>query len=545
MGAELSVSIIAANGEVYRWGPDEWDAKDIPQAISFATAMPGGFKSATITLPRRIDLEYPDLNLLDTVQILGPGNEVAWEGRVQQLPRSHGDSFSIQVGAVGWSAHLMDDPSFRQVYVGRDLGEFEELANGWRIAFNVPYVGFAVAQDTDSGFPALVFSLDGNWGASGSAHAGALMDPGPGIKITEADFEVLFSNTSAGFTLRPAVADTDSFTVNFEAGADYATGVASAIVNYKAAVPRRVFSFEWYHTPGPAGEAGAQYRATVRKLAWFGNHGLPIRGKFPDRGIYASDVIADVLSRAAPALNFTTGESGSIQPTSFAIPHLVFREPTAAQEVIMQVNGFHLWDWGVWEDREFFFRAPDPDVLTWEVRLSDGARLDLEGVQVDDVYNGVFVQYADPAGVTKSVGPPGSGADATDASLVDTSEANPINAHGIPKKWALLNLSQTTTEKGAAQLGAIFLGEKSLPQRRGQLVVTGQVDHPTAGKRPAWAMRAGHWARISDHPNDMPRKIIETNYDASAQTVTCSLDNASQKLDAILERLGASLIGVI
>jgi hypothetical protein len=544
MKSQLSVAITTASGEVYRWGPDEWDAQNIPQALAFGTSMPGGFKSATLTLPRRIDLDYPDLNLLDSVQILGPGNEVAWEGRVQQLPRTHQDTFSIQVGAVGWSAHLMDDPSFREIYVGRGLGEWTEISTAHRIGFGTSYAyaGFSVAPDSSEARPSILLEVNGHWEGQIPV-AGCIYDAGPGLGIAFMDHEWVVSNTDPKWIFQPWEGSDDKPT-GFTSLGDFAGGGASGSGTITTA-GGRVFGFQWYYETGGAGADGAQYRASLRHLAWFGKHGLPIRGSAPNRGLYASDVIADVLSRVAPLLNYSTGESGSIQPTTFVIPHLVFREQTTAQAVIMQTNGYHLWDWGVWENREFFFHEPSSERLTWEARLSDGARLDLEGSQADDVYNGAYVQYADPAGVNRTVGPPGASADATDASLADTSESNPVNAHGIPRRWALLNLSQTTTQAGAIQLGATYLGEKSLPQRRGSLTLTGSIGHPAGGTRPVWSVRAGDWVRISDHPTDVPRKIIETNYDAPTDTLTCSLDNTSQKLDAILERLGVSLMGVL
>jgi hypothetical protein len=545
MKAQLSVAISTADGEVYRWGPDEWDAKNIPQGIGFGTSMPGGFKSATITLPRRIDLEYPDLNLLDTVQILGPGNEVAWEGRVQQLPRSHGDTFSIQVGAVGWSAHLMDDSSFREIYIDRDITKWGEGSTKRKTEVLAFYqtrsAGISVGfQDQDVVWgPSIVIQISFKEGHP----LGEQWYYGGGVDIGHLRYD--FNNVAGGLEGTHNIARL--YTLDYGAAADNHAdhGNASATnQTLDAAGAGRKYALLQTFYEGPYTGEGIDKKAWTRPII-IGRHGLTERGVFPNIGFYASDVIANAVSRAAPLLKFTTGTNGSIRPTTFAIPHLVFSDPTTAMAVIMAANGYHLWDWGVWEDKEFFFNEPDPSSLTWEARLSEGARLDLEGTQVDDVYNGVFVNYTDPGGKTHTVGPPGSGADVTDASLVDTSETNPVNAHGIPKKWALLNISQTTTSAAAIQLGRIYLGEKSLPQRRGVLTLTGTATHPTAGKRPAWAVRAGHWVRISDHPTDVPRKIIETNYDAAAQTITCTLDNTSQKVDAILERLGVSLMGVI
>ena len=52
---------------------------------------------------------------------------------------------------------------------------------------------------------------------------------------------------------------------------------------------------------------------------------------------------------------------------------------------------------------------------------------------------------------------------------MDTSPDNPVNAHGIPSRTMRLDVSVPTTLAGATAIGAAYLAEKSLPQRRGTL----------------------------------------------------------------------------
>lgn len=544
--AILSVSVLTATGETYRWGPDEWNAINVPQAITFSTSMPGGFKTASITLPRRIDLDYPDLNLLDTIQILSPGNRVLWEGRIVQLPRSHGDAFSITVGAVGWASHLIDNPTFRRIYVDRQLGNWSLAPSAARqqALRSISYApqDAEVVPDATTGLQSLGLKVNGHW-ESIIPIVEPFYDAGPGLKIAAMYNDWLLSTTDPSFFFRAFTADNDGLS-GLSLGGDLAIGGSAGSGVYTPPIPQRIIGWQWFYAAAPAGVDGAQYAAAVRQLAVFGDE-IAIRGSGSELGVYASDVVVDVLMKAAPLLNFTTGEGGSIQPTSYVIPQLAFREPVTAEAVIKMANGYHLWDWAVWEDRTFYYQEPSTERLTWEARLSEGAQLDLEGSQIENVFNGVLVQFNDPAGRGRSVGPLGSGADVETAELEDTSPTNPVNAHGIPRKWAILALSQTTTDAGAEQLGRIYIGEKSLPQRRGQLRLVGTVTHPTGGERLALEIRAGEWIRIADHANSGPRKVIETDADAGATAITCSLDNTSQKLDAIIERFGAVLAGVI
>jgi hypothetical protein len=545
LSAPVSIAITTAGANVFRWGPDEWNPENIPQALAFSNAIPGLFKICSITLARKLTVDYSDLNLLDDIVIYGAGNKVLWEGFITQLPRTHQDAFSIVVGAVGYAAYLMKATGFRELYIDRDLSAWGEPSLQRRIDLSgggYRFEGSASTgmQDPGSGGSepgiSLSFStFDTNieigeaWYHGGGADIGEVrydfLVPTGGSKDTDWNDQILLSS--------------DDRTTSYDGGTDHDKVPANDQVTTATVAGRKYAAMQ----SGYAGTfTGSSNQVTAcAAVRVIGTHGLPITGADKTtEGVLASDVVVDAVKRAAPLLSI-----GEIVATDFPIPHLSFRTPVTAQDVIMAANVFHLWDWGVGPGKKFFFRPPDPTRMCWVARLDEGTKLDLDGEQSADLFNGVFIDYTDEAGVARTAGPPGSGADTEDAALVDASPSNPINAHGIDRDWASLNISRMCVTPAAVQLGRIYLAEKSLPQRRGTLIVTGTVGHPSGGRRSVAEMWGGHYVRVADHPVDVPRKIIEAQYTHDSEVATCSLDNTSQKLDAIMERYGVRLMGVI
>lgn len=56
-------------------------------------------------------------------------------------------------------------------------------------------------------------------------------------------------------------------------------------------------------------------------------------------------------------------------------------------------------------------------------------------------------------------------------------------------------------------------------------------------EQPAWKVRAGDTISITNFPNDTPRLIVETTWDAESKTLTMSIDRPFALVDAYLDRL--------
>lgn len=543
--AVLNIRTTSPDGRTVRWGGKEPDAERIPQGLTFGSKVPGGFDTATCSFGRELR-DWPDLGLFDAIEVYGQGGLTAWEGRQAEHP---GDSAarSVSVNAVGWSAHLLDDPSLLAVYVDRDPSSWEELTQAQQLALeaaghpldkdftvSVRRGGLAFTgttkKDVEAGSQAAVMYV---MPSSRKADQFRYRASQGGGSISNDDAAELYAgddDTSASLTNSyPLTVDNSLRQVDLDPNRKY------LMLRLKASVD---------HNPGP----GAAAHRIFKSAAVYDNHGLKLaENDDPDEppGVLASDVVVDALSRGAPLVRYTRGAEGSIEETDFPIPHLVFREQVTPSDIVQFVNGYHLFDWGVGEKRLFFFRSPTHYRRRWVVRQSEGATVSLEGPQTENSVNGVVVQFTDERGQQKTAGPPGSGCDYTRTSLADEDPENPVNAAGIPRKWASLALDFTTTSFGAIQIGERWLDEAMQTPDRGAVSAHGFVwDSVTGVPWPAWCVQAGDSIRVSDADN-RERRIVEASYSHDDLTLTATLDNLPHQIDAIMERMGVELIGHI
>ena len=280
---------------------------------------------------------------------------------------------------------------------------------------------------------------------------------------------------------------------------------------------------------------------SVYNVAVWGNTGLSKRGTAPDDGVYASDVISHALGWA-PRLSFS---SDTISTSSFVIPQLVFKEPTTVAEVISTANRYHLADWFVWEGPRpgaptFYYHARGARGRNWKARVGP-SKLAETGASIENLWNGVIVRYQDVDGTTKTVGPTGSNADATSASLLDADPSNPANRAGI-KRWDILDMGSVSTLAGATELGRRFLVEARQFDASGQAQIIGHVEDDRGIVHPAWQIRPGDTITFVNAADTSPRRVIKTSYSDDAKTNSIDLDAPPDALAALLERLQVVLV---
>lgn len=551
----LSVSITTPAGLTSRWGTDDPHSRNVPNAMSFGTAMPGGFEQFSCTLERDPRRDYADLESFSQLTVVDPGGQVAWQGRLDALPDTSGDEAQVQPQASGYQAHLQDDDSAAMIYVDQDIGNWTDPPLARQIALvqnNLQQGSYSSGWDSANNppVPALVQEIDDSWASPWTPVVETWYDSGCAQPIASIYYDFSTQGYSSG-SLSLSNWGAEVWVTNDPAAATIETsgnviGTTMPTVFTPTTAERYGVVHVHYSVTG-AGTQGGKYIGYWQGLTVYGNHGLTLysTGASPSPpGLLASDVIGHAVNTWCPLISFTTGANGSIQPSSFVIPQLVFNTPTTAAQIIQQASAFELLDWAVWEGPTMYAN-PRPAVGSvaglnrlWQAR-SGPAQLQNAGTEASRIYNGVIVSFTDVSGITLTVGPPTSNADYTDPSLVDTDPENPANQLGI-NRWALVQAGTSTTQ-GATAIGEIFLTVQKEIDSSGQAMLSGHVQDSCGVWWPAWMVRAGDQISFVDASDTSYRRIVSTSYDDSSKQNTVQLDQPPDTMTALLERLSIVL----
>lgn len=533
----LAASLYLSDGRVIRFGGDEADVENQPSGISWDTNNPGGFGAGSITLPRPENIFADDAKLFSHVEIYGPLG-ILYEGFVNGVPQVGANE--IQLNLSGWVSALDRVETFREVFVDRDLSRWQDPARARRISLLATFnsvAGASTETDIATSLPALTMTTPAT---EVNPYCETWYDAGAGNQVASVYYDITSESLSTyggdAFTATDDIATGAASLL-----ADVLTGTnSSASGTATASTPARFALFRFYLS----GTVGAKDQSmSVRRLAVFGNHGLTKRGTAPDQGYYASDIVGYAIQQC-PSLTYS---ADSIETTSFVIPHLTFTEDTNLRSVIEQVTALGgnqnvANDWGIYEDRTFYWRSPGTYGRTWHVRRDQVATSSSDGPDADRRVAGVKINYTDGAGTSLSVGPPGSNSDYETTALLDTDTDNP--AYRIPGAFKSESVG-ITSQTGAINIGTMILNERNRLDWRGSVSITGEAEDENGNLFPAALIRAGDRIVISDSGDTTERTIVSTSYDHSSLTCTASIGATPDSLEALLGQLAAAtdLIG--
>lgn len=520
--SRLTASIHHVDGRVTPIGPAE-PADSIGQGITYSGGMPGGQRTATLTVAR--DPSLRDLDPYDELVIRNAGNKEVWGGYGVEYPARDGEGPQVEISATGWASSLKDNPPPPLLGVDR-RAEMWETATLARQAGARPVVANyndAISVDNNDG---LVFT-----GVSGQtlpqfSFAELIYRAPRGVLIGRFDYRGSQDN----------ITGIDAPALNWANNEIQTADAGSAPVTLDdtvrtVIVPGRQFlrlTARANAASTPA--AGDAFQRRYTHLAAYGDHGIPLYDNGIDgmRGVLASDVIAWGMAHTCLSLQ------ADIAPTSFVIPHFVEPDLDSMEELVLRANATEIYDWGCFGKR-FLYRPPRSG-RTWVVRASDpGITLNEAGDQGEDTYTRAIVSFGDPAGKSLRVGYPGSGADVETPLLLDTSP-NALNRRGRHRTLKL-SLTATAVAEKAIQVGQVGLRERARLNQRGDATLTGDAQDSLLVTRSVSEIQPGDQIIFADR-GWTPRQIVEQSYQEDTDVCSVSLDSTPAKLDALMERMG-------
>jgi hypothetical protein len=532
MGDQVAVSLNLSDGRSLRFGGDEADAENIPYDISFDTQIPGGFNGASITLPKPSNLYADDARLFSDAVIYGAGGRTLYEGFVTAVPQVGANEIRLELS--GWAQALDRYQTFKEVFVDRDLNAWTDASLDRRISLrdtsSWQQVNGPETADDDAS-PGLILKLDGG---RSNPYSEAWYDAGAGSAIRSIYYELTSADTTSSYAAQIGTASDEIATAN-DSTADLLTGTdSSATGTYTRTGAAYRYGRILFYLIGTVGNLDAEVR--LRNLAVFGDHGLTLRGTDP-KGVFGSDVIRYVI---AQTLLNTTSES--VEQSSEIIRHLAFRDDTAIPSVIEQVTAIGSStiqpnDWGVYEDKTFFWRTPGTYGRTWHVRRDQVATPTSDGPQADQRVAGIKVVYSDASGREKSVGPVGSNADTETNELLSIDPDNPANQ--ITGAYEVVNVGLVPLEANAINIGKLILNERNALRWRGSVNLQGEATDENGNRYPVALVRAGDTIVIEDDADTTPRTINSTSYTHSDLSLTANVGARPDTLESLLGRLAA------
>lgn len=536
------IDVVTPSGRHYRWGEDEPLPENVFADLRHSSTMPGGYETCEVTLPRKPGVDYSDLERLSTLTIYGVGGEVDGEYRLERAPRVSGDQMAITPSAVGWQAHLEDNKSARMIYRDIDLSRWGAMPAQRKI--NLIGTGFGTGdaestQDPASGAPSLRCAVSQPWQSTDRPISEAWYDAGSGLRIGSVYYAWKrgpnLDNTDTNWTWAVLATDDDVPSSTDNSGNLRAAGPGVGTLATTNGNKRFAQAQLYYAAVTVAANPNREHDL-YWTLAVYGTHGLALQGTEPDAGFHASDIVRHAVQTWAPLLNI---KPDSIQQSSFVIPHLVFLEPTTASEIIRQASRFNLPDWAVWDKREFVWHEQGTRGKRWRARIGP-SQLEETGPQLDRLWESVIVSYQDVDGSTRTVGPPGSGADSEDTVLKDPDPENPANKLGITRRDLLA--MGTSTAAGATEVGRRFLEQTKLLDSSGRAQLVGWVEDDRGAKYPYSRVRAGDGISFVDASDTSYRRIVRADHTRQSRSCSIDLDAPPDGLQALLERLGVVLV---
>jgi len=518
---DINAEIVLPNGERIRWDAASPDAGNRPISPSFETESGRGFSTGSVVLRRPTDRNYPELGLLNELILRSATGTIVYQGRAQGIPVS--DEFSVDCD--GWWSYA-EQREITDLIIDRDASAWGSITQ---------------AREADRRLNAS-WNYDADY--TSDTERGEIIITGstgkviPANSATEVGYRAPFGTTIGGFYYSGTQSNTSNVSTAIVTGADEDMVTSAGNVTLTLDGSGRLATFlnapkalvigaraTSGHTPSAASPFTREITPAV-----YGSSGVPIVDRGDGlTGFRASDGIRYLANRWLPKLS-TSG----VRDTSYLIPQGVWRDPTTPGDAIRQMNSFHLWRLGIWEDRRLDFAPYDLSVADWQVAAGvDGVRVDYQGDTTENVYNGVAVSFTDlTTGEPRRLTP----ADTDD--LRDTGEWIAANQWG-DEAWMNLDVSWPCSDDDAVEIGRVALANANQARRPSTITVPAYIQDIHGHYWPSSYVRADQTVLVTNQHSPTPRLITRTSWTDHSLTITT--DDAIDTMEALNQRISGAL----
>lgn len=521
----LSVVMRGPGGAETTWWSGSPRPGERPSGINFRTERGTGFVDASCVLSRDIRGEYVDLGLLDEGVFVSDTGDIAYEGALQQTPRTLDSAHSITPAFAGHMALAQDRP-FSEAYCDTQFSSWGDMPFNEKARLLADTVDIAtISWAVDGG---LVAALP-NQALGARVAAETWYEAPEGVLIGAVEYvgsDIAMPGGWEAPTLR-------AYDIDSNTGADaYAETFDGTVHARDLATPRRyLFWTVWSAGVGATPASGAGRH--ISKIAAYGAHQLTRRANSPGSpsGLWLTDILLDIARRFTPQL-----DTSGVKTNRTLIEHAVYVSQLP-HDAWLDLNKYAGWELAVWEHKRLTYQQADLTDYDWEVRLSDpGVTTTLQGDDATNLRNGIVVQFTEAgSGKTRTLTPD----DYPD--LRDDAVENPANAWGRQKWGPPYQLSAPCSEEMALFAGRQKLAEDNQPREAGEIGVTGHVRDRAGHWQPVHKVRAGQTIAITDFPNARPRLIADTAYTHDGYQLRAGVDSTLNDVETFLDLYGAAL----
>ena len=537
----LAILVDAPDGTPNRWAEDEARAENIASDIEFSSEIPGGRKDFSCSLARDPQKSYPDLTPYGDIRISLPGGFKVWNGFMDKTPRVSGDQQSITPTGLGYQSVLEDNQAVQIIFIDCDLTKWGDPSTKRQVelfSFYQPR-----AAESSIGFQ----QIDTVWGPAIITQISyeeghplvELWYFGGGADIGNLRYD--FDNISGGLE---GVHDiTRLYGSDFGAATDIHPDHGNASAHNQSLVAagsgRKYASVQTFYEGAYAG-AGIDKKA-YSNLKILGPHGLAEQGIWPNIGFTAKQMIIYLIQKFGSPL---TIDENYIDDDGFVITQASYNDPTPLADIAKDIMKYGLYDWFVYTDKRFEYRKPGTYGKFWKAYI-ESSNLNEVGEDSQRLWRSIVVQYTDVNGNTRTVGPPGSGANVESSELEITDTSHPAVLANRTRRDTL-DLKGIGTSSSALAVGKRFLEEANLLNRSGSATLVHYVMDDIGIFYPVSVVKAGDYISFINSSDSSYRKIVNSRYQHNDQTNEIDLDAPPSGLEALLERLqvGLSALGV-